>query len=243
MADMIEEDEEGKVDESWLATFADLSTLLLTFFVLLYSMSSVDAKKFDATFSSIRGTFGGNEMEFLKSRESQESEADFVEQSVRIREEILEQQREMYNQIRSFITQQALENEVTAIFDNGKIILRVPNDILFGKGSELLSARAEKALKALLSIFHEKRDQKINIKGYSDNSPIPQGSRFYDNWELSALRSVNILRYYLNEGIESHRITATGMGSLDPLFPNTTEENKAKNRRVEFVLELDSEEK
>ncbi len=237
MADLNEEEEGGGVDESWMSTFSDLVTLLMCFFVLLYSMSVVDAQRFAAAFSSVRDSFGGDQMDNVRSEETQEEDASFIAEQLIIREEILEEQQETYDQIRSFITQQAMQDQISAVFDNGKIILRVPSDVLFGPGSELLSIEAERVLYTLLEIFHEKRDQAINIKGYSDNSPIPAGSRFYDNWELSALRAVNILRYYLNAGIESHRITATGMGELEPLFPNDTEENRARNRRVEFVLE------
>ncbi len=238
MADMQEEEEGGGVDESWMATFADLVTLLMCFFVLLYSMSSVDAQKFEATFSAVRESFGGDSMQHLKvPQTSEQTEGDHISLSRDMIEEMLEEQRKAFNNIRSFLSQQAMDSEISAVLDNGKIILRVPNDVLFPKGSELLSLEAERALQTLLEIFHGEREQIINVRGYSDNSPIPSNSRFYDNWELSALRAVNILRYYLNSGIESHRITASGMGELEPLFPNDTEENKARNRRVEFVLE------
>ncbi len=242
MADMQEEEEGGGVDESWLATYGDLVTLLMCFFVLLYSMSSVDAQKFEATFSAVRESFGGDAMDHIKVPVTeQEVNGDNLALSANLIEEMLEKQRQSFNQIRSFISQQSMDDQIDAVLDNGKIILRLPNDILFAKNSELLSVDAERALQTLMEIFHEEREQTINIKGYSDNSPVPQGSRFYDNWELSALRAVNILRYYLRSGIESHRITATGMGELEPLFPNNSEANKAQNRRVEFVLERELE--
>ncbi len=238
MADLQDEDEGGEIDESWLATYGDLVTLLMCFFVLLYSMSSVDAQKFEATFSAVRESFGGDAMDHIKVPTTEEAvNGDNLALSSNLIEQMLEEQRQSFNQIRSYISQQSMDDQIDAVLDNGKIILRVPGDILFPKNSELLSVDAERALQTLLEIFHEEREQTINVKGYSDNSPVPQGSRFFDNWELSALRAVNILRYYLRAGVESHRITATGMGELEPLFPNTTEENKALNRRVEFVLE------
>ncbi len=238
MADLGDDDDEGGgVDDSWLATYGDMVTLLLCFFVLMYSMSVVDAKKFDATFSSVRDTFGGNQMENVKSAQITNDESAEQADPVRVREELLEAQKQTYDQIISFISQQKMDDKISATLDEGKIILRVPDDVLFDKGTEYLSSQAEPVLFTLLQIFHEKREQTINIKGYSDNSPVPTGSRFYDNWELSALRAVNVLRYYISAGIGSHRITATGMGELEPLVPNNSEINKARNRRVEFVLE------
>ncbi len=236
-----EEPEEPEEAQEWLATFADLSTLLLCFFVLLYSMSSVDAQKFDATFSSIRDTFGGDNKDHLSMpEESKPADAQSMEEMVRIQEEIIESQRQSYNTIQSFITKEQMENQITAVFDNGKIILTVPGDVLFNPASEFLSANAERALYTLLNIFHQNRDQSINIHGYSDNTPVPRGARFYDNWELSGLRAVNVLRYYLNAGVETHRIVASGMGELNPKFPNDTNEHKAQNLRVEFILEKDA---
>ena len=92
-------------------------------------------------------------------------------------------------------------------------------------------------LRSLLNIFMQERDQTINIKGYTDNSPVPPGKRYKDNWELSALRAVNVLRWFVDAGVPIVRLTATGMGDLNPLFPNDTPENQARNRRVEFSLE------
>jgi chemotaxis protein MotB len=79
--------------------------------------------------------------------------------------------------------------------------------------------------------------QTINIKGYTDDLKPSSSSRYRDNWEISALRAVNVLRYYIEHGIESQRLTATGLGDLDPLMPNTNEANRSQNRRVEFVFE------
>ncbi len=239
---MADDDDEPKGppgSPAWMATYGDLVTLLLCFFVLLYSMSVVDAKKFEATFSSVRDSFGGDQKENVKAPEVEVKEPSEMAEVIRMEQDMVEAQKEFYEQVRSFISQEAMEDQITALFDDGKIILRIPGDVLFSAGSEYISASANDVLYTLLQIFHAKRDQMINVKGYSDNTAVPAGARFYDNWELSALRAVNILRYYVNAGIGTHRIIATGMGELDPLAPNNTPENMAKNRRVEFVLEKD----
>ena len=241
----IDDDESSKqeVDESWMGTFSDLCLLLLTFFILLCSMSTIEVIKFKSVFGSMRETFGGIRTEDLESGATHDSmskseqEEQSIQQFLRVREELMEAQRRSYNEIRSFITTKGMEGEVSAVFDEGVITLTVPASVLFAQGEEELSPQAEPALRSLLHIFMEERDQNINIKGYTDNSPVPQGKRYKNNWELSALRAVNVLRWFVNEGVPIVRLTATGMGDLNPLFPNDTPENQARNRRVEFTLE------
>ena len=239
----LDDDDEdvGGVDESWMATFSDLCLLLLVFFILLFSMSSIEAIKFESVFGSMRDTFGGADTTAINSggqndqKEKLDNEA--LQEFVRIREEMLQAQERVYNAIRSFITTKGLEGQISAVFDQGIITLTVPDSVLFEPGSVNLGAEAEPVLNDLLILFREYREQTINIKGYTDNSPIPPDARFRDNWELSALRSVSVLRWFVDAGIPFVRLTATGMGDLHPLYPNDTPDNQARNRRVEFTLE------
>lgn len=245
MSDLDDDDDNGgmEVDDSWMGTFSDLCLLLLTFFILLCSMSTIEVIKFKSVFGSMREAFGGIQTEDLESgatRDSQEKakqEEQAMQQFMRVREELLEAQRRSYNEIRSFITTKGMEGEVSAVFDEGIITLSVPASVLFARGEEELSPEAGPALQALLHVFMGERDQNINIKGYTDNSPVPPGKRYKNNWELSALRAVNVLRWFVDAGVPIVRLTATGMGDLNPLFPNDTPENQARNRRVEFSLE------
>lgn len=238
MSDLPEAEEVEEEAADWLGTFADISLLLLTFFILMVSMSTIDTERFNSTFSSVRGTFGGLEEKNVPTDLQQQQEKQTITmEMVRVREEMLEAQRKAYNQIRSYLNQKSVENTIGAVFDEGIITLNVPGDVLFGPGEDTLGPAAEPALQALLEIFKGNRDMHINIKGYSDNSPVPPGARYHDNWELSALRAVNVLRWFVEAGIPVVRFTASGLGDLDPRFPNDTPENRAKNRRVEFVLE------
>ena len=241
-----DDDDDGdklKVDESRMNTFSDLSLLLLTFFILLCSMSTIEVIKFQSVFGSMRQAFGGIQTEDLQSGgtrdalDKSEKDEQAIQQFLRVREELLEAQRRSYNEIRSFITTKGMEGEVSAVFDEGVVTLTVPASVLFAQGEEELSPEAEPVLRSLLNIFMQERDQTINIKGYTDNSPVPPGKRYKDNWELSALRAVNVLRWFVDAGVPIVRLTATGMGDLNPLFPNDTPENQARNRRVEFSLE------
>lgn len=231
-------------DEGWKDSFTDLSLLLMTFFVLLVSISSMEVKTFESIFGSIRDAFGGTPYEQLERGISPEGQADQDAEDIdalrnlqRLRQELLEAQRLAYNAIQTYISANQLEDVMSVLFDDSKVVITVPENVLFKPGSEVLLPEAEPVLRELLAMFLDQRETNINIKGYSDNSPVPLGARFNDNWELSALRAVNVLRWFVDEGIPVVRLTATGMGDLDPLYPNDSPENRARNRRVEFNLE------
>lgn len=230
-----DEDEEGGA-ESWLTTFSDVSMLLLCFFVLLLSMSAIDAKKFRESFSSVRDKFGGDAQDSIRFAADPATSQE-VQDLVRMRRELVEQQKRTFHEIRTLMVAQGMEGVLNAVLDEGTITLRLPAEALFEPGSEQLTPDGQMVLNNMRAIFLKTREQNINIRGYTDDSAVPAGARFKDNWELSALRAVKVLRDLLAGGIEPVRMTATGLGDLNPLAPNTTPENRALNRRVEFVLE------
>lgn len=225
-------DEEGG---QWLTTFADMVTLLLAFFVLLFSMSVLDQKQFTDSFLTVREVFGGDNQNLLTSKVRQDDSA--ILESVRLQKQLIEAQRKVYSDMRTYLNKKGLEGQIGAVFDEGVITLRLPSAAMFKSGSVTLSPDGYKLLEEMRQIFLKNKAQMINIKGYTDDIPPGRNGRYKDNWELSALRAVNVLRYYIRNGIESDRLTATGLGDLDPLMPNINEANRAQNRRVEFVFE------
>lgn len=227
-------DDDDEASE-WLMTFADLTTLLLVFFILLFSMSVIDQKRFTDSFLTVRQVFGGKDRDLLTTPVRQDDAA--IMDSVRLQKQLIESQRKVFSDMRTFMNQKGVEGVVGAVFDEGVITLKVPSAVLFGKGEVEVSPQGEALLRVLRDFFLKNKTQTINIKGYTDDTLPSQDSRFKDNWEISAMRAVNTLRFFVRSGIESNRLTATGLGDLDPLLPNTSEENRAKNRRVEFVLE------
>ncbi len=230
-------DDDVDEGEGWLATFADISMLLLVFFILLFSLSSVEKTKFLQAMGSIKGALGGDQSSLALKDPTAISGA--LHEEVKRRKELIEAQKQTFNDIRSFLVQNGVEGQVGAVLDEGTVTLRLPGKVLFGPNSTELTEESKKVLDVLKNIFVQRREQRIDIRGYSDDTPVPADARFADNWELSALRAVTVLRYLLAQGIEADRMTATGYGSLNPILPNTTEENKARNRRVEFVLQRD----
>lgn len=231
-----EEEEEISESQDWLTTFSDLTLLLLTFFILLFSMSSVDVKKFTDSFQAVQLALQGNKSEISSSRIARDEQAVLVDQ-VKLQRQIMESQRKLFTDVQFYQNTKGLKGVVGAHFDNGVITLRVPSDVMFAPGQVELSEAGKVVMRDLKDLLIKHADQKINIRGFTDDV-LPSGnSRFKDNWEISAMRSVNVLRFIMSMGIQANRLTATGLADLEPLFPNNSTENRARNRRIEIALE------
>jgi chemotaxis protein MotB len=235
MEDFDEEMQEED-SESWIMTFADLSQLLLVFFILLYSLSSLDKAKFQMAAEALGEAFQGEVQSGGRIRFSTNEDGLILQEAARYRQ-LIQEQRKVFETFQSMSVQKGLVGIVGAVLDKGKIVLRLPSSVLFDPGKVTLKPEGKKVLKDLKDFFIMHPDQKINIRGHTDNVPLKSGSRIKDNWELSALRAINVLRYFLQLGINAERLTATGLADLQPLYPNNTPENRARNRRVEFILE------
>ena len=217
----------------WLPTYAALCTLLLVFFVMLYSMSVLDPQRFEESMSSVRASLGG------KAKLTPSMEGHPWQESSRtlLHKQVVEMQERVFGDIRAFIAQNGMEASIDAILDDASITLRLSAGTLFAPGAEQILPAGLNILNHLKDLFIIQHQLNINIRSYTDDAPLPPGTRFRNNWEFSALRAAYVLRHLLAQGIEPGRLSATGFGELEPLFPNTTEENRAKNRRIEFVLE------
>jgi len=229
-------DEEEEDGQEWLTTFADLSMLLLVFFVLLYSMSTLDTEKFSRTFSSVTQALQGQMKNISTAKITNEEAGVLIDQAL-MRRQIIESQRKVFAEVKTLQTKKGVEGVISANFEDGIITIRVPGDVMFKSGKVTLTPKGIETISTLKNFFIQHKDQNIKIVGYTDNVRPGKKSRFHDNWEISALRAVNVLRELLKMGLESTRLTATGLAYLNPIYPNTSAEYRAKNRRVEFVLE------
>ncbi len=231
-----DEEEETEAGETWLTTFADISLLLMTFFVLLYSMSSPDVTKFLDSFQSVKKALGSSGKNLMTSPAAQNESTILVEQA-RLKQQLIREQQRTYRDFETYVSRKGIEGIVAAKLESGKITIKVPSEVLFSRGSAELSTAGKGVLANLKDYFIKIPDQTINIRGFTDDTPLEMGSRYKDNWELSAMRAVNVLRFFVSNGMPSNRLTATGLADLEPLYPNTSEQNRKQNRRVEFVLE------
>jgi len=231
------EDEEDEGDSlEWLMTFSDLTMLMLVFFIMLYAMSTPDTHRIESTLQAVTAALNGKESKLATSTISRE-EAGIILDQVLMQKQIMIAQQKVFSDVKYLQTKKGLEGLVGANFEDGVITLRAPGDVLFAPGEVTLTEKGKAIIMEMKDFFVQHPDQTINIRGYTDDRVPAAGSRFRDNWEVSSLRAVNVLRLLMQMGIEPKRLTSTGLADLNPLFPNTTDEYRAQNRRVEFVLE------
>jgi chemotaxis protein MotB len=232
-----DEEEGGGGVPEWMCTFSDMSMLLLVFFILLFSMSTVEKHKFDEIMASVGDAFSGTTKGEPQKIMAEKAQADIItKEEIEDKKKLIEAQRKVYNDFRTFLLYAGLSDQVTTNFEAGIITMQLPLDGLFDPGSADIKESGKGELEKLREFFYKSREQYINIRAYSDNV-APIGSRFVDNWELTSMRAVNVLRFMMDGGIDIVRLSSSGLSDLKPLMPNDTEENRAKNRRIEFVLE------
>lgn len=209
----------------WMITFSDFSALLLTFFILLYTMA---AKNIATVKAAILGdeNAGIGMLELLDSIEVKE----------RIKDLTGIKSKDILKEVNKAVQSKDLESQVSVSTDQAKIILRVPGNTLFLPGKADLQKEARPILDGLIKTTKDYPEYKINIQGHTDDTTI-SSPMFPTNWELSAARATAVLRYFLDKGIEPTRLTATGFADIFPIASNDTEAGRAQNRRVELVLE------
>lgn len=201
---------------AWAITFADLMTLLMTFFVLLYSFSSLEAEKFREVAGEIRMAFGSGapipEGPGVQTAPSPESDA------------------EMLVQLRKILAVAGAEGERV---ERG-VALRLPGETLFDPGKAELRAEAAPLLEHIAEVA-EQRGGSLEVEGHTDDVPIATAA-FPSNWELSSARAASVVRRLVTLGIAPERLRAVGLADTQPVAANDSPENRARNRRVEFVF-------
>ncbi len=219
---------ETEGESEWLATFADLSTLLLCFFVLLFSISSIDNKKFRSIMSEVRVSLGNAvPMTALEHEEVKEGGDAVIN--------LLSKQKTVATELEDIINDEKLSSSTVVDMGDEGALLRIGGKVMFESGSVEINPRVFSALDKIIIMALKYPEYHIDIKGHTDNIPISVG-KFLSNWELSALRATTVLRYFLDNGLGAERLTATGYADTQPLVSNLTSENRARNRRVEFLF-------
>lgn len=223
-------------DATWLVTYADLMTIMLVFFVLLYTLAFFEKEQYRHAVETIKVQVEEDEhliglMELLEIPETADTQITIEDITG-----LHSREKSLFNTLTKFArSSKQTENISTRILD-GKIIVTINGKALFDSGSAALNDTSISIFDEIIQILDDYPDYNINIKGHTDNIPIST-ALFPSNWELSAVRATTVLKYLVEKGISPKRLTATGYGDVLPLVPNTSEENRAQNRRVEFVLE------
>lgn len=239
--------EESGGGAGWVTTFSDLMSLLLTFFILLFSMSTVSEEKFTAASISVKNAFigegaGGGILDGglmdddsdTGDGASEEDAGPSIDQAI-LRDEIPQAILEMYAEALALIDSEGITDLVTVSIDQNGIYLDIQESILFQSGQAELKDGGKEALDSLIDLLTI-NEHDIVIEGYTDNVPI-RSQEFPSNWELSTSRALSVVYYLIDEKeISPSRLSARGYGEYSPVVPNDTPENRAKNRRVNIVL-------
>ncbi|TVM05051.1 flagellar motor protein MotB, partial [Oceanidesulfovibrio indonesiensis] len=171
-------EEEVRVYEC-IITDADLCMLLLVLFILIYSMSTIDLTRFTDSFTSVSqalGEDGRRASPFLV-----EQEVGAIMQSVLLQCQLIVYQRKVYSGMRTLMNRKGLEGVIGAIFDEGFITLRLPSEGLFEPGNAEISPEGRTVITQLKDVVIQRNDQNSDIRGFTDNTPPPEDSRFKDN--------------------------------------------------------------
>jgi chemotaxis protein MotB len=244
---------EEHMDESWLIPYADLLTLLLALFIVLFASSEMDAKKFDQMVRSFNIALNGgvsvldqpspvpldpNMAQQSLHKGAQEAEKEKTEEEKKLEEAVrkeTEDLKKLQTQLEGYIQKNKLQDKLqTKLTDEG-LLITILDNALFGSGSADLKPEARKLAAEMASMLvpHPK---KVTVTGHTDNVPIHRAD-FPSNWDLSAKRAVNFLKVLLeNRSLNPTKFSATGMGEYHPVASNETAEGRAKNRRVEVAI-------
>lgn len=254
--------EESDTSAGWLTTYSDLVTLLLTFFVMLFSMANVDKAKFEAIALSFQSAFlnvnaeqsitsnKGKQLISItqhtdslipgESRKNEETEKVLSTitsiSNKKLQELNIKKLENVKNEIEKAIEKYNLKDNVTIIDQKQTLILRFDSVMLFDLGSADIKESSQSVLKELGAMFKE-LDNYITIKGHTDDLPI-NTALFPSNWELSTKRATNVVTFLIeNCELAPNKLTAAGKGEFEPIMPNDTKEHRQKNRRIDIEVD------
>lgn len=229
MARRKRQEESSPGSPTWLTTYSDLVTLLLCFFVLLFSFSTVDAQKFKAIMSSFQGGTGVLEGGTtinppIPVDDEQEVESELID---------------LMEYLEEYAKTLGLGNKITVKIEERGIVVRFMDDVFFDSGSAKIKIESFEILKSVAELLNREEfiNRQIRIEGHTDSDPILKSSKYPTNWELSSDRATNVLRYLVEvESIEGERVSSSNYSYYRPIVPNDSPENKAKNRRVDVII-------
>jgi len=258
MAKKRKSDDGGGGLPEWLATFGDLMNLLLCFFVLLFSMSNVDAEKYDAVSQSFQQTFSIfpagamaigegvlisngvsqlNELDkYINSTGKLAESEEEAEQMEEFENKQMAESEKMAEKVEEALKESDMESEVDIDFTSQYVTLTLNGAMLFDSGSAEIKEESEPVLLRVGQILTKYANYTIEIEGHTDNVPI-KTSKYANNNVLSSFRALAIFDFLIeNAALDPAKVKHSGRGEYVPVADNSTPEGRAKNRRVEIKL-------
>lgn len=266
----------------WMATYGDLVTLLLCFFVLLFAMSSIDVAKFKAAVSSFKDQIdimpGGVALtgeELITNGVSQLGEIEVILEQNHLNEDSIQEKtnedaatteqatqektesqssansgnvesktEEIAKEIQKYLTKEGIESKVILSYNSNYVKMTIEGEVLFDVGKAAIKPDAKTLVDKISKMILEKKYDTYNIQvdGHTDDWDI-NTPQYPNNWYLSAARAIAVGEILINQyKFNPDSIACTGYGEFNPIADNNTAEGRAKNRRVEIKLILETEE-
>ncbi|MBC9785388.1 OmpA family protein [Heliobacterium chlorum] len=229
---------EEHVDETWLIPYADMLTLLLALFIVMFAVSQVDTKKFEALKKAMETVFKGGSGLMMNSSPMPTEGASDQPPEMAVMESLREARnfQEMKTQMDKYIQDKGLQNQIETSLAQEGLQISFRDAALFDSGKANLRPEALPTLDVLAELLSGLKGNDVRIAGHTDNLPIST-AEFPSNWDLSAKRALNVMKRILNQGkLDPAKFTAVGYGEYHPKDTNDTAEGRANNRRVEVLI-------
>jgi chemotaxis protein MotB len=240
---------------AWIVTFADLATLLLTFFILLLSFAEMDIEKYKLMANSMSMAFGsanvlgddigGSPITLVESdtvslpepTESESREPEFIDErapdsaTTVISGGVLDLASRMIGELENEVASGAL----SVNYDKNKVVIRFSEEATFRSGEASIKPEMIPIIERVVGVLAGCTGD-VLVSGYTDDRPI-SSSRYRSNWDLSAARAVSVVHeLVMSKQVSAERVVAAGRAETNALAPNDTPENRALNRRVEIAI-------
>lgn len=227
---------EFHADERWLITYADMITLLLAVFIVLYALSDTNVRKFAEFAQSVAAAFNtdifkGSEAITVTSGQKSAPSSDSFDAGSGVLSTDL---RTVEATVRDFAVQQGIDGQVSVDRVPEGIAIRISEALLFSSGRASLDERSLRLVDRVIDAVRP-LPNRLRIEGHTDDEP-PNGPFYTDNWRLSVARAVAVVEAMAAAGVDPSRLAAAGYGGYLPIVPNTGEEARARNRRVDVLI-------
>lgn len=220
--------------ERWLVSYSDFMTLLMVFFVVLYSMSNVNQKKYQQLSNSMGSVFSGGTTALGLGGDSGTSSDNIGEPKPLVQTED-EKLQGVEEQVNDVLTELGLEDSVSTSIEERGLVISFNDSIFFDSAKAEIKDEMKAKLISVSKVLN-KIDNYIRVEGHTDNIPI-KDNYFNSNWQLSSVRASNVVELLINyDEISPSRLSAVGYGEYRPVSDNNTIEGRAKNRRVDILI-------
>lgn len=219
--------EEHGAGERWAVPYADFLSLLLALFIALFAISTIDKKKLASFVEAISSAFSFKPI-------SSSAPPSIIE-GIGVKQKREDARKRIKERVEKIIKQLNLEGKVQVEIIPMGVRIRILDYILFQPCSVVIAQESQQLLKEVSQVIKE-ANLPVEVEGHTDNIPPSSGCAFPSNWELSASRSAAVVRFLIEQGLDSKIFTAVGYADTRPIAPNTSAIGRSMNRRIEINL-------